>query len=727
MKKRFQLRSRVICLCLFAAILFTTLLYTLASTAELPEFYVNDVNGAKPGENVKIELGVSGLSADKAIDTFGVTLTYPEGFTYVSANATSKVTNVCRLTVDDVTENTYCIEHDSANRTVTLVAAVNTVELAAGGIAEDGILLEANFTAPATISNEGYTFTATALESGFVDLAGEISEVTTKDGTVTLTEDVKYTVTFTDGATFSDKSSGDKITVPEYTGTVPSGKVFVGWKNKASDEVLTVGSEYTVAGNAEFEASWRDGEIETDETTVPSEIVITVEKKPDAPSEDKITAIENKLGNLLTVKEAALSFEITAEKNSVAITDLEGNVSFKIYFNTIANYSADKTYRLFHFNSDGTFKEECALTKNADHFAFTVNTLSPFVLAEVGAADNVVEYIPVATYDKTAGTVSVSLSVSGAKLGMGSFGFKYDTSALTNPIISYKSDVAKSASDFITDGAVSTADAVRDTWIGWNGATVSAIDATSAAVEFATITFTTTAAFTESDFRANPTAYFYVDTPTDTLNDAIYYDGSWRVDIWEDSLVVPTGEYPTVALDLTVTAPTTVTVRGSFKKEGTSIITVSGDPGYSSLAVVKLYANGSTTPYKTATTNEAADSGNTVIFEFTDVELGEYYFTIEKNGYIKYTSSVINVTEETDITGTAVMLIPGDIKGSMSDTVGDGVVDVYDFIRIIRGLDSLAGDMLKGAVDITEDGHITIDDLGCVKTYYKKTASDYAN
>lgn len=64
------------------------------------------------------------------------------------------------------------------------VAVVNTVTLAKGGIAEDGVLLEAHFNAPATFPTEGYTFTATALESGFVDLTGTTVEVTTKDGTV---------------------------------------------------------------------------------------------------------------------------------------------------------------------------------------------------------------------------------------------------------------------------------------------------------------------------------------------------------------------------------------------------------------------------------------------------------------------------------------------------------------------------------------------------------------
>lgn len=184
MKRLSISRGRVISLCLAVAMIFTMLVPFTASAAELPEFYVNNVIGAKAGENVKIQVGVSGLSAEKAMDTFGVTLTYPEGFTYVSAVATSKVTDVCKLTIDGAEENAYWIEHDAEKRTVTLVAVVNTVTLATGGIAEDGVLLEATFTSPASFPAGGYTFTATALESGFVDLTGKTVEVTTKDGTV---------------------------------------------------------------------------------------------------------------------------------------------------------------------------------------------------------------------------------------------------------------------------------------------------------------------------------------------------------------------------------------------------------------------------------------------------------------------------------------------------------------------------------------------------------------
>ena len=84
------------------------------------------------------------------------------------------------------------------------------------------------------------------------------------------------------------------------------------------------------------------------------------------------------------------------------------------------------------------------------------------------------------------------------------------------------------------------------------------------------------------------------------------------------------------------------------------------------------------------------------------------------------------VTEETDITnGVAVVLIAGDIKGSFADTCGDGVVDIDDFIRVIRGFDPNAGELLKGAVDINENGNVDIEDLAAIKTNFKKTSANY--
>ena len=154
--------------------------------ADLPEFYVEDAT-VTPGAEFTAKLGVKGLTADTAMDTFGAVMTYPEGFTYVSSDATAAVKDVCKITIDGTEEATYFIEHDADARTITLVAVVNTVDYATAGITTDGILLEAKFTAPAEadFAATGYTFEADALESGFVDMTGETVEVTVTDGNVT--------------------------------------------------------------------------------------------------------------------------------------------------------------------------------------------------------------------------------------------------------------------------------------------------------------------------------------------------------------------------------------------------------------------------------------------------------------------------------------------------------------------------------------------------------------
>lgn len=67
-------------------------------------------------------------------------------------------------------------------------------------------------------------------------------------------------------------------------------------------------------------------------------------------------------------------------------------------------------------------------------------------------------------------------------------------------------------------------------------------------------------------------------------------------------------------------------------------------------------------------------------------------------------------------------LIPGDIKDSYDAVCGDGRVDIDDFIRVIRGFDPNASENLQAAVDINEDGHVTIEDLVLIKNNFGKTA-----
>ena len=69
---------------------------------------------------------------------------------------------------------------------------------------------------------------------------------------------------------------------------------------------------------------------------------------------------------------------------------------------------------------------------------------------------------------------------------------------------------------------------------------------------------------------------------------------------------------------------------------------------------------------------------------------------------------------------SAITLLPGDIKGSVNDTVGDGEVDLSDFVRVVRGFDEAASESYRRTVDINEDGAVSVTDLGFIKASFGK-------
>lgn len=103
---------------------------------------------------------------------------------------------------------------------------------------------------------------------------------------------------------------------------------------------------------------------------------------------------------------------------------------------------------------------------------------------------------------------------------------------------------------------------------------------------------------------------------------------------------------------------------------------------------------------------------------------GNYDVKIEKNGYLASTIfknvSAAYLGGVTDISVSE--LIPGDIKDSFDAVCGNGRVDIDDFIRVIRGFDPNASENLQAAVDINEDGHVTIEDLVLIKNNFGKTS-----
>ena len=100
------------------------------------------------------------------------------------------------------------------------------------------------------------------------------------------------------------------------------------------------------------------------------------------------------------------------------------------------------------------------------------------------------------------------------------------------------------------------------------------------------------------------------------------------------------------------------------------------------------------------------------------LEAGTYYAEIIKNGYVTYGFNL-------EVGGTAIelpeiKLVAGDIIASFDDNCGDGVVDIDDFIRVLRGFSAAVDSRLRMRVDINEDGVVNVADIAIIKKNFGK-------
>ncbi len=102
-------------------------------------------------------------------------------------------------------------------------------------------------------------------------------------------------------------------------------------------------------------------------------------------------------------------------------------------------------------------------------------------------------------------------------------------------------------------------------------------------------------------------------------------------------------------------------------------------------------------------------------FEVTD---GEYTLVIEKPGYAKETVNVTVVGGKAEIAD--IHLRGGDITDSYDKPYGDGIVDIDDFIRVLRAFSSDSDAMVRILTDINEDGNVNVSDLAIIKRNFGK-------
>jgi len=152
-----------------------------------------------------------------------------------------------------------------------------------------------------------------------------------------------------------------------------------------------------------------------------------------------------------------------------------------------------------------------------------------------------------------------------------------------------------------------------------------------------------------------------------------------------------------------------VSISGIAREEGNK-------PNPESLARLTFMQNGETV----ATVIENADNTSSAITASLELAKGEYDVRIEKNGYVAV--NVKATVHENGITFEDFTPVPGDVKGDFDDFCGDGIVDIDDFIRVLRGFDRDASELLRKSVDINEDGIVNVGDIALVKKSFGKTS-----
>ncbi len=140
------------------------------------------------------------------------------------------------------------------------------------------------------------------------------------------------------------------------------------------------------------------------------------------------------------------------------------------------------------------------------------------------------------------------------------------------------------------------------------------------------------------------------------------------------------------------------------------------DIGGNGGAVVTLYNE--TLNRAIQTKKQPSEKLDTYTFDFTLLPEGKYYATVERNGYVTYTTETLTLSRDGEATFNTFSLVSGDLKDEQTG-VADGIVDIADFIRIVGAFIS-ANDTLVSLYDINADGVLNIEDLAFVKISLEK-------
>ena len=137
-------------------------------------------------------------------------------------------------------------------------------------------------------------------------------------------------------------------------------------------------------------------------------------------------------------------------------------------------------------------------------------------------------------------------------------------------------------------------------------------------------------------------------------------------------------------------------------------------------AKLYIYADDTKSELVNTITLENSETDTAEITVDITLTEGTYYAEVVKNGYLTFNTEVTVTSEKISI--SEIKLVPGDIKDSYDEECGDGVVDIDDFIRVLRGFATDVTSELSAVVDINEDNIVNVTDIALIKANLGKTS-----
>lgn len=419
------------------------------------------------------------------------------------------------------------------------------------------------------------------------------------------------------------------------------------------------------------------------------------------------------------------AFSVRAfDENDNVLAEYDNGIDFRIPKSVLSKKNVGQFYRIYKLETtaDVTLMSEditvIPYTEDESFLYFTDKTSGDY--AVVIANEYGARYIYKGK--KIGEKYILELYFDDADACCGTFGLKYDTSAFTLDNFVFEDTVTEYGNISVADGGFGTYynenGIYQNTWKTDEGIFASG-EADS--VRIGTFTFTLSNTFSGITDTAFACADF---EETNIELDESVLETVWQYGSYLYAPMLPSIDVycqPTKAVfEYATDEKLTVTANFVLERESTNSFTSDSETGIDSSARIELLSGDSVivTAYEKNLVITGNENGKAVISFSAEVTPGVYKIVFTKNGYVTYTYE-FTVTETSADLGT-ITPICGDVKADYTETCGDGIVDIDDFIRVLRGFANSSTRILRQIVDLNEDGVVNVADIAIVKANFGK-------